>query len=46
MLSIITTADLVKELSSRPGVSRVVLDPYECKQINAEGPAIILEIID
>jgi hypothetical protein len=46
MLHRVTTADLVKELSLRPGVKRIVLGSYKCEQINVEGPAIILEITD
>lgn len=45
-LSNIPTCELVWELERREGVSTCVVDPYEDKTVSANGPAIILTIID
>ena len=40
------TCELVEELKKREGVFGIQLDPYETKEIVAEGPMILLKIID
>lgn len=45
-LQCITTAALVRELSSRPGVRKIIVDAYGEKTVRVNGPAILLEIID
>ena len=42
----IKTCELVEELSKRKGVEKIIVEPYQKKQINVEGPIIILKIID
>lgn len=41
-----TTAELVKELSKREGVRKLVVYPYEEKTLTIEGPCILLIIED
>lgn len=41
-----STAELVKELSQREGVRKLIVYPYEKKSLNIEGPCIILIIED
>lgn len=45
-LQIISTQELVKELSKRSGVKETIAEPYEKYEIKGEGPVIILEVID
>lgn len=45
-MSQIYTCDIVKELEKREGVDYVIVDPYEVKKIEVEGPAIVLIVID
>lgn len=40
------TCELVEELKKREGVWGVQLEPYEVKKIEAEGPMVLLKIID
>lgn len=42
----VKTFELVKELSMREGVTQVIAEPYENKNIDINGPAIVLAIID
>lgn len=41
-----TTKELVEELKKREGVSVTVAEPYESKEIDVEGPAIVITVID
>lgn len=41
-----TTKELVAELMTREGVETTTAEPYEDVTITANGPAIILKIID
>lgn len=40
------TCDLVAELGKREGVEKTIAEPYEKKNISAEGPAIVLIVTD
>ena len=40
------TRELVEELRKREGVAVEVAEPYEKKEIDIEGPAIMLIVID
>ena len=40
------TKDLVEELSKRDGVEVTIAEPYEDIEVKANGPAIVLKIID
>lgn len=42
----VSTKDLVSVLSKRGGVEEEWLQPYEKKQIDVEGPMIVLKVID
>mgnify|MGYP001264667890 FL=1 len=42
----IKTCDLVKELSRREGVEKIQIEPYKKVDIKAEGPIVILKVID
>lgn len=42
----ISTKELVEELSKREGVEKKIIGPYQKENISAEGPAIILLVID
>lgn len=42
----ISTKELVKELKSREGVETTVVEPYAEKVIKANGPAIVVVVID
>lgn len=41
-----TTKEIVEELKKREGVSVTVAEPYESKEIDVEGPAIVITVID
>ena len=41
-----STVELVKELEKREGVEKVVAGPYEQKNVEFEGPAVVLVVID
>lgn len=41
-----TTAELVAELMTREGVETTIAEPYEDVVVVANGPAIILKVID
>lgn len=45
-LKLIPTCELVKELKTREGVEIMIAEPYENITVTANGPAIILKIID
>ena len=45
-IKVFSTAMLVAELEAREGVERITAEPYERKEINVEGPAVILVIVD
>lgn len=40
------TAGLVEELSHREGVEKIIIEPYEDKEIEVNGPMIILKVMD
>lgn len=40
------TCELVAELETREGVKKEIAEPYEDKEININGPAVILVVID
>lgn len=40
------TCALVEELSTRLGVSMLIVDPYEQETVRVEGPAIVLTVTD
>ena len=42
----INTCDLVEELSKRTGVEKIQIEPYKKVDIKAEGPIVILKVID
>lgn len=42
----ISTAQLVEELKNREGVDTKIAEPYEHANIEVEGPAIVLVVID
>lgn len=42
----IPTKQLIEELLGRDGVKKVILQPYEKGTIKAEGPSIVLVVID
>lgn len=42
----VETCDLIEELAGRDGVAKTVAKPYEDKNINVNGPAIVLVVID
>lgn len=46
MIKKIKTCELVEELSKRKGVEKIVVNPYQKKEIKVEGPVVILKIID
>lgn len=41
-----STEELVNELAQREGVYETIAEPYEDVKVTANGPAIILTIID
>jgi hypothetical protein len=41
-----STKDLVEELVIRVGVNEMKVEPYQIEQIEVEGPAIVLVVID
>lgn len=45
-LSKVKTCDLVRELEKREGVAVTVAEPYEDVMVSANGPAIVLVVID
>lgn len=45
-LSSYTTAQLVEELKQRQGVTTTIVGPYEGVEITANGPAVVLAVID
>ena len=45
-LKLIPTCELVEELKTREGVETMIAEPYEDITVTANGPAIILRIID
>lgn len=45
-LKSIPTYKLVEELKTREGVETTIAEPYEDITVTANGPAIILKIID
>ena len=45
-LSQIATCDLVRELQTREGVETTMAAPYEDVEVKANGPAIVLVVID
>ena len=45
-LKSIPTCKLVEELKTREGVETMIAEPYEDITVTANGPAIILKIID
>ncbi len=42
----IPTSVLVEELKTREGVETTIAEPYEEVTVSANGPAIILKVID
>lgn len=42
----IPTCQLVEELKKREGVETIIAEPYEDIMVIANGPAIILKVID
>lgn len=40
------TCELVRELEQRLGVEKVVVNPYEKKNVEVEGAAIVLVVTD
>ena len=40
------TCELVKELEKREGVTAHWAEPYEDKELNIKGPALVLIVID
>ena len=45
-LSAYKTMELVAELKRREGVETYEIEPYASRTVNAEGPAIVLVVID
>lgn len=45
-LTTVSTKALVDELRTREGVSEHVAEPYQDIEVSANGPAIILVVID
>ncbi len=45
-LSKFLTKELVEELLKREGVEKTIAEPYEDIQVNVNGPAIVLVVID
>ena len=45
-LSEYKTVELVTELKRREGVETYEIEPYASQTVNAEGPAIVLVVID
>ncbi len=45
-LTLVTTKDLVAELSTREGVEETTAEPYQDVEIKVNGPAIVLVVID
>jgi len=45
-LKAVATKDLVAELSTRPGVERTDVEPYQDKEVSVNGPAIIFVVVD
>lgn len=45
-LSGVKTCDLVAELKSRDGVEATIAEPYQDVQVEVNGPAIVLVVID
>lgn len=45
-LNDVDTCYLVEELKNREGVSKIIVNPYEDKNIKVNGPAIVLVVID
>ena len=41
-----TIKELVEELSKRESVETIIAEPYENKELNINGPAIIIKVID
>lgn len=46
ILKFLKTKDLHNELITRSGVETYFIEPYESKNIKAEGPATVFVIID
>lgn len=45
-LSKISTRDIVNELLKREGVESKIIEPYADDSISANGPAILINVID
>lgn len=45
-LKSISTRDLVEELKNREGVTTTTVEPYDKKTVIAEGPAVVLTVVD
>lgn len=45
-LSKVNTSELVAELKTREGVEAIIAEPYQKKEVSAEGPAVILIVVD
>ena len=45
-LKIIPTCELVAELETREGVETTIAEPYQDVQVEVNGPAIVLVVID
>lgn len=45
-LKSISTRDLVEELKNREGVATTTVEPYGEKTVIAEGPAVVLTVVD
>lgn len=46
MLSDYKTCELVEELKEREGVTAHWAEPYEDKELNVTGPALVLIVVD
>ena len=45
-LANIATCDLVDELRTREGVMTKIVEPYDARKMNVEGPAVVLIVKD
>ena len=45
-LSKVTTKALVEDLQNREGVETTIAEPYQDVEIKANGPAIVMVVID
>lgn len=41
-----STKEIIEELEKREGVEKIIVEPYNKKDIVSYGPAIILNVID